>query len=104
MKNQGVCFLLDTAFAGPMTSAQIADLAGIEIELAAAGKKEGQGAPVQSLPAGAMHQPLFRPTKTSTTVRIDSDVLLWLKGKGSGYQTRINAILRETMVREGRKG
>ncbi|GJD71865.1 hypothetical protein CFIICLFH_0074 [Methylobacterium goesingense] len=40
----------------------------------------------------------FRPTKTSTTVRIDSDVLAWLRGEGRGYQTRLNAILRREML------
>lgn len=40
----------------------------------------------------------FRPTKTSTTVRIDSDVLAWLRGQGRGYQTRLNAILRREML------
>jgi uncharacterized protein (DUF4415 family) len=40
----------------------------------------------------------YRPTKTSTTVRIDSDVLAWLKAQGKGYQTRINAILRREML------
>jgi uncharacterized protein (DUF4415 family) len=44
--------------------------------------------------------PLYKPTKTSTTVRLDADVLLWLKSKGKGYQTRINQILRETMLSE----
>ena len=39
------------------------------------------------------------PTKQSTTVRVDADVLAWLKGQGKGYQTRINAILREAMLR-----
>ncbi len=46
---------------------------------------------------------LFKPIKQSTTVRIDADVLLWLRAKGRGYQTRINAILREAMVREDAK-
>ena len=46
--------------------------------------------------------PLYRPVKQSTTVRIDADVLLWLKAKGRGYQTRLNAILRDAMVKEGR--
>ena len=46
--------------------------------------------------------PLYRPVKQSTTVRIDADVLLWLKAKGRGYQTRLNAILRDAMVNEGR--
>jgi uncharacterized protein (DUF4415 family) len=48
----------------------------------------------------AMRNPFYKPTKTSTTVRLDSDVLLWLKSKGKGYQTRINALLREAMLRE----
>jgi len=34
------------------------------------------------------------PGKKQVTVRLDSDVLTWLKGQGRGYQTRINAILR----------
>jgi uncharacterized protein (DUF4415 family) len=46
---------------------------------------------------------LFKPIKQSTTVRIDADVLHWLRAKGKGYQTRINAILREAMVREERR-
>ena len=40
----------------------------------------------------------YKPTKTSTTVRIDSDVLAWLKAQGKGYQSRINAILRREML------
>lgn len=45
---------------------------------------------------------LYRPVKQSTTVRVDADVLQWLKRKGKGYQTRLNAILREAMIREAR--
>ena len=48
----------------------------------------------------AVRNPLYKPTKQITTVRVDSDVLLWLKGQGKGYQTRINAILREAMLRK----
>jgi len=47
----------------------------------------------------AVRNPFYKPTKTSTTVRVDSDVLAWLKSQGKGYQTRINAILREAMLR-----
>jgi uncharacterized protein (DUF4415 family) len=43
---------------------------------------------------------LYRPVKKSTTVRVDADVLQWLKAKGKGYQTRINAILREAMLKD----
>jgi uncharacterized protein (DUF4415 family) len=37
-------------------------------------------------------------SKTSTTLRIDSDVLLRLKGQGKGDQSRINNILRREML------
>jgi uncharacterized protein (DUF4415 family) len=47
-----------------------------------------------------LYKHLFKPIKQSTTVRIDADVLLWLRAKGRGYQTRINKILREAMAKE----
>ncbi len=47
----------------------------------------------------AVNNPFYKPTKTSTTVRLDSDVLIWLKSQGKGYQTRINAILLEAWLR-----
>lgn len=47
----------------------------------------------------AIPNPFFKPIKTHVSVRIDSDVLVWLKHQGKGYQTRINAILREAMLR-----
>ncbi len=34
------------------------------------------------------------PGKKQLTIRLDEDVLEWLKGQGKGYQSRINAILR----------
>lgn len=36
-------------------------------------------------------------SKSTITIRLDHDVLKWLKSKGKGYQTRINAILRMFM-------
>lgn len=39
----------------------------------------------------------YRPIKKPLTIRLDADVLAWLKGAGSGYQTRINALLRSAM-------
>jgi uncharacterized protein (DUF4415 family) len=48
----------------------------------------------------AVRNPFYKPTKQPTTVRVDADVLLWLKAKGKGYQTRINAILRAAMLKE----
>jgi uncharacterized protein (DUF4415 family) len=42
----------------------------------------------------------YRPIKMPVTVRLDADVLGWLKSKGVGYQTRINALLRQAMERD----
>lgn len=39
----------------------------------------------------------YRPIKKSLTIRIDADVLAWVRGQGKGYQTRINGLLREAM-------
>jgi uncharacterized protein (DUF4415 family) len=37
------------------------------------------------------------PAKRQLTIRLDTDVLNWLKTNGRGYQTRINHILRAAM-------
>lgn len=37
-------------------------------------------------------QPL--PSKASISLRLDQDVLEWFKAQGTGYQTRINSVLR----------
>ena len=37
------------------------------------------------------------PAKKQLSIRLDTDVLNWLKGQGRGYQTRINRILRAAM-------
>ncbi len=43
------------------------------------------------------------PSKRQLTIRLDSDVLDWLKSYGSGYQTRINRILRAAMESQPRQ-
>ena len=37
------------------------------------------------------------PAKQQLTIRLDADVLNWLRANGRGYQTRINRILRAAM-------
>lgn len=37
------------------------------------------------------------PKKQPVTLRLDSDVLIWFKSQGQGYQTRINKLLRRYM-------
>jgi uncharacterized protein (DUF4415 family) len=44
----------------------------------------------------------YRPLKSQISFRIDNDVLTWLKSKGQGHLSRINAILRERMESEQR--
>ena len=35
-----------------------------------------------------------KPAKAAISLRIEQDVLEWFKAQGSGYQTRMNAVLR----------
>jgi uncharacterized protein (DUF4415 family) len=48
----------------------------------------------------AIRSPFYRPVKKQVTVRLDSDVIAWLRTKGAGYQTRMNALLRSAMLKE----
>ena len=57
---------------------------------------------IQELPSDAVIGKFYRPKKESVTIRIDADVLAWLKTSGRGYQTRINEYLRQIM-RQSRK-
>jgi len=45
----------------------------------------------------------YRPIKKSLTIRLDADVLAWLKSHGRGYQTRINQLLRAAMESKPRR-
>ncbi|GHT59916.1 hypothetical protein FACS1894109_16720 [Spirochaetia bacterium] len=40
----------------------------------------------------------FKPIKKAVYVRLDADVIEWLKSDGDGYQTRMNSILRRAMT------
>jgi uncharacterized protein (DUF4415 family) len=48
--------------------------------------------------SNAVRGKFYRPVKQSLTIRLDADVIAWLKSQGSGYQTRINSLLRNAMV------
>ena len=61
---------------------------------------------IREMPSDAVIGKFYRPRKTSLTLRIDADVLAWLKTAGEGYQTRINTHLRDLMrrtIRQRRK-
>ncbi|GHV39319.1 hypothetical protein AGMMS49546_11170 [Spirochaetia bacterium] len=40
----------------------------------------------------------YKPIKKGVYIRLDADILEWLKETGDGYQTRLNAILRHAMT------
>jgi len=48
----------------------------------------------------AVRNPFYRPLKQQLTLRLDADIIAWLRRQGSGYQTRANAFLREAMLED----
>jgi len=40
----------------------------------------------------------YRPIKRPVTIRLDADVIEWLKQDGPGYQTKANRLLRTAMI------
>ena len=50
------------------------------------------------VPAKLLNRSLYRPVKVPIKINYDADVLEWFRSFGKGYQTRINAVLREYML------
>jgi uncharacterized protein (DUF4415 family) len=48
--------------------------------------------------SGAEIGKFYRPTKKPVTMRLDSDVIAWLKADGRSYQTKANWLLRHAML------
>jgi uncharacterized protein (DUF4415 family) len=49
----------------------------------------------------AVRNPFYKPVKKQVTLRIDADILAWLRQQGQeGYQSRLNAVLRRVMLEE----
>jgi uncharacterized protein (DUF4415 family) len=48
----------------------------------------------------AVRNPFYRPVKKHLTLRLDADVIAWLRRQGKGYQTRANALLRAAMLED----
>ncbi len=51
----------------------------------------------------ALRGRFYRPVKQAVSMRLDADVVAWLKRAGRGYQTRANRILRQQMLAEYRQ-
>ena len=58
---------------------------------------------IREIPSDAVIGKFYRPKKASVTIRIDADVLAWLRSSGEGYQTRINEYLRRLMRRSRKR-
>lgn len=48
---------------------------------------------------GGIRGQMYRPVKRPVTMRLDADVIAWLKQDGRGYQTKANSLLRKEMLR-----
>ncbi len=87
-KKPTIKLTLDPDNPPPLTSRQIAMLEALD-------KMPDSEIDFSDIPH---HDFLYRPEKKITTVRIDADVLSWLRSFGKGYQSRMNAILRHEML------
>jgi uncharacterized protein (DUF4415 family) len=58
---------------------------------------------IRQIPSDAVIGKFYRPRKANVTIRIDADVLAWLRSSGEGYQTRINNYLRSLMRRSRKR-
>jgi uncharacterized protein (DUF4415 family) len=47
--------------------------------------------------SGAEVGRFYRPAKRPVTMRLDADIIDWLKSYGRGYQTKANSLLRYAM-------
>jgi uncharacterized protein (DUF4415 family) len=81
-----------------LTSTQKRELAA----LAALPDQKIDTSDIPELPPGAWKDAVrgrfYRPLKQPISMRLDADVVAWLKKRGKGYQTRVNSILRQTML------
>lgn len=84
----------------PLTLAQMNNLE----ELVSRPKHEVDTSDIPELPPDAWKDAVrgrfYRPVKEAVSLRLDADVLAWLKKDGVGYQTRANRVLRERMLAE----
>lgn len=71
----------------------------LELEKAGTQDPDSPMLPIEKWKRGEIGK-FYRPLKTAVSVRIDNDVLAWLKSKGEGHITRVNEILRNAMLSE----
>lgn len=72
-----------------------------EAEIEAAAASDGDAQPTDEA-FWANAEVVMPQPKRAISLRVDSDVLEWFKSHGSGYQTRMNAVLRAYMEAQQR--
>ena len=50
------------------------------------------------VPAKLLNRSLYKPVKIPIKVNYDADIIEWFRSFGKGYQTKMNAALREYMM------
>lgn len=92
------------AAGNPLTPRQRRDIAAI------AGKPDSEidYSDIPRLPESfwkaAVRNPFYRPVKRQVTIRLDADVIAWLRTQGKGYQSRLNRLLRDAMLEDFANG
>jgi uncharacterized protein (DUF4415 family) len=91
-----LCFPLDPTAPPALSPDEAAELVALrEAALRHATVDTAEIAPLdEAFWRAARRNPFFRPVKEQVTVRLDADVLAWLRAGGRGYQTRLNEVLR----------
>ncbi len=91
---------LDPAKPRPLTREQRAEIAA----LTRLPDREINYNDIARIPAALLERVVragfYCPVKRQISVRIDADVLAWLKSHGKGYHSRLNDILRSRMIEE----
>lgn len=77
-------------------------------DIAAIAAKKDEDIDLSDMPeildwSGAVVGMFYRPAKRPVTMRLDEDVVDWLKGFGRGYQTKANLLLRHAMMSSAKK-
>ena len=95
---------LDPERPAPLTAAQEAELEALKA--LPEGQIDTSGIPplTDAFWKNAVRNPFYRPVKQQVTVRVDADVLAWLRSSGPGYQSKLNDILRQAMLSEVDRG
>src|SRR6267154_945878 len=97
-KERIVSFKIDPAKPAPLTPKE-------KRELAAVAKMSDADIDYSDIPPlsaallqRAVRGGLYRPVKRQMTVRLDADILAWLKSQGKRHHSRLNQILRAAML------